>query len=267
MDLRQTKEYADYMHRRGWRVLDVGGYAYLKKIPLLPFSVLKCQRAIKIDWRKLEEVRKRHWVVLTIIEPVDNDFARENKGKLARYHINKESYLPTKTLVVDLNKSTQTLLREVKKDVRQVLKRENGIEIEEVKDLAFFRSQWQKSKKGYLPSVDELEKMKNSFGKKMLVLGAFRDKKLRAGTVILMGDKTAYYYFAWTDTEGREIGAQYMLVWEGMMRAKRRGYKSWDFEGIDDKRFPRKTWKGFSDFKKKFGGKEVSYPPCYQRWF
>ena len=42
---------------------------------------------------------------------------------------------------------------------------------------------------------------------------------------------------------------------------------SWDFEGIDDNRNPRKSWVGFSRFKMNFGGERVIYPLSYRQWF
>ena len=41
---------------------------------------------------------------------------------------------------------------------------------------------------------------------------------------------------------------------------KKEGKKVFDFEGIYDERFPLISWKGFTRFKKGFGGIEVEYP-------
>jgi len=59
----------------------------------------------------------------------------------------------------------------------------------------------------------------------------------------------------------------YLVVWELMQEAKKRGCKTWDWEGIYDERWPNKGWKGFTHFKKSFGGYEVEFPGSFTRWF
>ena len=86
-----------------------------------------------------------------------------------------------------------------------------------------------------------------------------------AGTIVLIAGRVAYYYYAFTAKEGRKTLAQYGLVWEAIRKAKKRGCRIFDFEGIYDKRFPMKPWHGFSHFKKSFSGKEVDYPGCWKK--
>ena len=57
-----------------------------------------------------------------------------------------------------------------------------------------------------------------------------------------------------------------LVVWEGMMEAKRRECEWLDFDGIYDERYPIKAFKGFSRFKAGFGGIEVEYLPAFERW-
>jgi lipid II:glycine glycyltransferase (peptidoglycan interpeptide bridge formation enzyme) len=51
--------------------------------------------------------------------------------------------------------------------------------------------------------------------------------------------------------------APFLLQWGAVLKAKERGMKWYDFWGIDEKK-----WSGVTRFKKRFGGKEVSYPPA-----
>ncbi len=73
----------------------------------------------------------------------------------------------------------------------------------------------------------------------------------------------AYYWQAFTGTFGRKNQTQYKIVWEGVLWAKKKGVKVFDFEGIYDERFPNKSWRGFTHFKKSFGGYEVEYPGAF----
>ena len=87
----------------------------------------------------------------------------------------------------------------------------------------------------------------------------------KAGAIFLIGDGVGYYWQAFTNKEGRKEQIQYKIVWEGILWAKKRGAKVFDFEGIYDPRFPDKSWLGFTHFKKSFGGYEVEYPGAYTK--
>ncbi len=270
-DLRQSREYARYMETQGWKIEGVDGVeVFIKKMPFLPVSVMKIQRFEKeLNWEEVNRLRKQNRVVYVVIEPT-----RVNGGSRLMeqgYRRVKESYLPTKTLVVDLEKSEERLWQQLSKDTRQKVKKENDVYIGEVTKgggMEEFVNGWKKAGKGYVLTAKKLKDLKKSFGKKCFILAARGDGSdgMLAGIVVLMTTKTAYYYFAWTNETGRELGAQYKLVWEGMMKAKDKGMRTWDFEGIEDSRAPRKSWQGFSSFKKKFGGEEISFPGCFERW-
>ncbi len=83
-----------------------------------------------------------------------------------------------------------------------------------------------------------------------------------AGCVLLTHKNTAYYHHAATTKEGRDLLAGYLVLWEALRLAKEQGCLKFDFEGIYDERYHKRTkaWKGFTYFKKKFGGKEIIYP-------
>src|SRR4030042_1056681 len=72
-----------------------------------------------------------------------------------------------------------------------------------------------------------------------------------------------YYWYGFTNNEGRTSLSQYSLLYQGILWAKRQGCKVFDFEGVYDPRFPDKSWLGFSHFKRSFGGYEVEYPGCF----
>jgi lipid II:glycine glycyltransferase (peptidoglycan interpeptide bridge formation enzyme) len=51
-----------------------------------------------------------------------------------------------------------------------------------------------------------------------------------------------------------------------MLEGKKRGLAEFDFEGIFDARSKVIAWKGFTRFKKGFGGREVLTPGLYSKW-
>ena len=52
--------------------------------------------------------------------------------------------------------------------------------------------------------------------------------------------------------------APYLLHWEALKEAKKRGCQFYDFWGIDHKR-----WPGLTRFKNSFGGEIISYPGSF----
>ncbi|KKU12271.1 MAG: Methicillin resistance protein [Candidatus Woesebacteria bacterium GW2011_GWA1_45_8] len=259
VDIRQTHEYANYLSHVGWIIERPAEINYfIKKIPILG-SVLKVQRPEELRNEKIRELGKRYRAFQTIIEPkteLDANYLTSIGFKLS-----KSPYLPTKTLQIDLTQSKQQIFRNLKKDSKQALHKTKNLGTTQTADLEEFRNLWKKAVgvKRYVPPATHLEALRKSFRNKSCFL--LSDDK-SAGAIFLMGDKITYYWQAFTNKEGRRSLAQYKIVWEGILWAKERGAKVFDFEGIYDERFPNKSWQGFTHFKKSFGGYEVLYPGC-----
>ncbi|MBI4994508.1 peptidoglycan bridge formation glycyltransferase FemA/FemB family protein [Candidatus Peregrinibacteria bacterium] len=107
-----------------------------------------------------------------------------------------------------------------------------------------------------------------------LFLAKTRDKKIIAGIIVIYYKDTATYYYGASDYEYRNLMAPYLLQWEAILEARRREMKYYDFLGIapgdneSEKNAGKNTgrahpWTGVTDFKKKFGGREVKYPPAF----
>lgn len=267
MDLRQSQEYAKYLKSIGWLVEKINGYyVYIRKIPLTPFSIIKIQRPRKIPFQKIEKIVKKYRAFAIYLEPsiINHTPSIIHHG----YRLSNSPYLPTKTIHLDLAQPEEKILAQMKKDARYEFRKaeKEALQLIKVKDLTKFHRAWKKSVgwRRYVPSLKSLKHLKKDFGEKAVFLGI--GKPLIAGTVILMANKTAYYYYAFSSKEGRKKSAQYLLVWETIKLTKKRGCKIFDFEGIYDERFPIKTWKGFSHFKKSFGGKIIQYPGCFVKY-
>ena len=70
MDLRQSKEFAQYLKQRGWLVEKIGqDYVFIRKIPLTPFSIIKIQRPSQIDLEKINSLARKHRAFQINIEP------------------------------------------------------------------------------------------------------------------------------------------------------------------------------------------------------
>jgi len=290
-DLRQSSSYARYMASRGWIVTKVPPFStsliaqsrrasidvFLKKLPLVPFSVMKIQRSPLPDFRAVDLIAKKYRSILTIIEPgiLAETLTSEVVAifKSHGYRQGRWPLLPTLTLQVNLRLSPTTLLHSFKKDARYSVRKAQRfcrvklLDLRSAGKLTYFSSSWKRYGRGFVPTPIDLRRLIEAFGNKAFVLGVYsRNDNLLAGTVILRGDSCAWYYYAFTSPLGRLLSAGYLAVWEAMLEAKRRHCTAFDFEGIYDDRLPQlKRWKGFTVFKKKFSGKVVSYPGSFSR--
>ena len=105
-------------------------------------------------------------------------------------------------------------------------------------------------------------------GQKMAdCFGENAERKTIAGIIVVYYKNTATYYYGASDYEHRNLMAPYLLQWEAIQEARRRGMKHYDFLGIapEEKEGSAAVhpWSGVTEFKKKFGGREVTYPPAF----
>ena len=70
---------------------------------------------------------------------------------------------------------------------------------------------------------------------------------------------TATYYYGASSNLHRNVMAPYLLHWQVIKDAKQKGCKFYDFFGIAPEDAKNHPWSGVTDFKKKFGGQEISY--------
>jgi lipid II:glycine glycyltransferase (peptidoglycan interpeptide bridge formation enzyme) len=264
IDIRQTPRYAKYLSKTGWKVVKINHVScFIKKIPFVG-HIIKIQRPETIPLNKIEKLATKHRAYQIIIEPknkLDAEFLITNK-----YKKTKGPFLPTKTLHLNLTKTKDELIKELKKDARRAIQKNNHTSITnlQLKNIRRFRNTWKKTvnQKRYVPSLLQLEMLKKTFANKALFLIT---KDNSAGAIFLIGNKIDYYWQAFSNKEGRKSLAQYKIIWEGIIKLKTAGVKILDFEGVYDDRFPNKKWKGFSHFKKSFGGYEVEYPGTFSK--
>jgi lipid II:glycine glycyltransferase (peptidoglycan interpeptide bridge formation enzyme) len=270
--LRQSREFARFMNLSGWMVEKVDNcYVYLRKVPFLPPLIMKIQYPKPpIPFKQIEKLARKYYPLKVQIHPLKFERGLKKYG----YYPSREAGHVTKTIQLDLTPARKKIRKQMKKDTRYGIRKAKKQDIKILKyknidGIRKFRKVWKKavSWRRYVPSLKTLFNLKKAFGQKALFLVAINNARPVAGTVVLIAEKTAYYYYAFTLEEGRKKHAQYLLVWQAIKKAKKRDCQVFDFEGIYDQRFPNKSWLGFSHFKKGFGGKEIKYPGCWVKWF
>lgn len=260
-DIRQSAHFAKYLKQIGWTVETQAGINYfIKKLPVIG-SIVKIQRPDEIRINKIRELSKKFRAFQIIIEPKTQLDA--NYLSSIGFRLSKSPYLPTKTLQLDLTQSEKKLSGHLKKDARRAVRQNRSIATN-LSSPEEFRNLWKKAVglKRYVPPLAHLKALKKSFKNNSLFITSSDGS---SGAIFLLADGMGYYWQAFTNPEGRKKLYQYKIVWEGILWAKKKSAKIFDFEGIYDERFPNKSWSGFTHFKKSFGGYEISYPGTFTK--
>lgn len=253
-DLRQTGEWASYLKLIGWRVAGIRNqgsgirnFLYIKKLPLLPFSVAKLQRPRgNIDWEEIKKIRKKYRII----------------------HLITREMVASKTIWVDLRKFENKLLSEMKPKTRYNigLARRKSIRIKVIKgkeilETGFFdliRQNARRIKIFALPK-NWYEAQVKAFGEKCFAVLGFFDNQLVAGNFFMTSSNACFYSHNGSTALGRTLMAPSLCVWEGILEAKRRKLTIFDFDGVDDGSHALKRWKGFTRFKEGFGGEKIIF--------
>lgn len=167
---------------------------------------------------------------------------------------------PQKTLIIDLIKPAEEIRKEI------IYSRRQGMNFSEKKGVRIFHS----DSPEYFEVFSSLIKKtgaRQGFGifnpghyrsiLKFMPSEVFVAKRendaLAAAQVIFWGD-TVTYLHAGSDDLNKKLRAPDLLIWKIIEESKNRGFKKFDFWGIDENK-----WPGVTSFKKSFGGKEIRY--------
>jgi lipid II:glycine glycyltransferase (peptidoglycan interpeptide bridge formation enzyme) len=283
IDIRQSIQYADYLKHEGWTVERIKDTNYfIRKLPLVG-SVLKVQRPENLDFEVIDILCRKYGVFQTIIEPnlTSGVGTFENNHDLLLHHgfkLSKSPYLPSKTLQIDLTQDKEKVYANLSKDCKYNIRRGEKIKVKEYStpiEIRKWREAWKNSVnfKHYVPGGKQLLNLRKSFpGKESLFLASHNISGSIIGGALFTtfsrgnSNNICYYWYGFTNHEGRTSLSQYALLYQGILWAKKIGCKVFDFEGVYDPRFPNKSWLGFTHFKRSFGGVEVLYPECYTKF-
>ena len=282
------------MKKMGWEVeisqsRGLKNYIYIKKLPLVPFSVAKILRChlpenkegLKRFLKQIHQADKKHRTLFIKLYPflLKNQKNPHYSLLITHYSKDKSPLIPTKTIWINLKKTEKELLKEIKKKVRYSINfsKKRGVKTKIVsgdkitnKQSNEFYKIWSKNKPHnwlFKPNFNELKYLVESFGKKCFFVFALTNHQPQttnhpiSGVLILTSKNMAFDWFGANTLKGRKLLAKSLILWKAIKESKKRGLKIFDFEGIYDKRFPKlnKGWIGFSNFKKGFGGREIEF--------
>ena len=190
-------------------------------------------------------------------------------------------FQPMHTLILDINKTEKEILEQMKPKGRYNIKlaTKKGVKIHElrhdkpenfIKDMGSFHDLIKETTKRdgfHGHNMDFYKNMVEILDKNATLYLAQYNEKVIASIIMTTFQDTATYYYGASSNKHRNVMAPYLLQWKAIKDAKHKGCKYYDFLGISPSGAKNHPWQGVTEFKKKFGGHEVSYKPAHQYSF
>lgn len=272
MEIQQSLLYANYIRSLGWTIERIDTmYVFIR-----PFSFIgglaKIQRTIRLpEKKKLITLLKEYNIRTLVVEPdarvSQKEFTRWCQTIKSYVHINKDPYIPTKTIRISLSLSVDEMFHRLTEAKRRAVRRAQkaGVTISQSQNIDAL-VQVKNSSAGFLGCITTagVKKLWSALPEKKRTILFAHDKKNKVigGIFLFYWNHIAYYWIAGALKEGKKQFAPTLLVWEALLTSKNAGMKYFDFVGAWDERIPNKNqeWHGFTKFKEGFGGEPLYYP-------
>lgn len=226
---------------------------------------------LKILLVKLKEIAKEEKVDFIRISPIwpksnENIKIFQELGfRKAPIHMH-----PELDWELDISSSEQEILAGMRKTTRYLIKQALNnpdikiIQSQDVKDINIFDKINQETVKRHNFVPFSLDYLKNQFsvfspdGQVVIFLGKFKGEAIASG-IFVFWQGIGFYHHGASLAKYSKIPIPYLLQWEAIKEAKRRGCKLFNFWGIAPEKDKSHPWAGLSLFKKGFGGYEKEY--------
>lgn len=223
-------------------------------------AVAEMRRTAKLD--KCVFVRVRPQITET---PEASRLINHLGFKSAKMHLHAEL-----TSQLDITPDEQTILAGFRKNTRYELRRaiKRGTLVSFTADPAaideFYELQLQTAKRhGFVPYsrnyLKEQFKVFAGAGKALLYSAHTADGKLIAQAYIIFYNQEAAYHYGASTVLGRSEPGAYLIQWEAIKEAKRRGMTRYNFWGVVKPEQTNHRFYGVTVFKRGFRGHDVEY--------
>ena len=283
----QSPEYGKMNELLGYKVLteEFGdkGYALMivrdakrgryLEIPCGPLVDWQSKANLKEFFAKIVEIAKQEKCVFVRVRPQLINSA-ENLQILAELGLKKAPmHLAAEhTVIIDLNKSEDELLANMRRQTRYEVRRavKQGITVEKSNSEEMFKEfrkvQAETAKRqGFIPpNLKTLLAEKEAFGENIAIYVAktAEGEPIAYGMIIKNGKEGDYYEAASTPLN-RKLPGAYALLWQVMKDLKAEGYERFNLWGIAPAGQPNHRYAGVTTFKTGFGGEVIEYVPAH----
>ena len=175
------------------------------------------------------------------------------------------------TVILDLTKSEDELLANMRRQTRYEVRRAGKMEIrvEKARDEEIFKefhkvqAETAKRQNFVPPNLKLLLAEREAFGDKIEIYIAktAEGEPIAYGLIIKDGAEADYFEAASTELN-RKLPGAYALLWQAMRDLKKEGYERFNLWGIAPPGQPHHRYAGVTIFKTGFGGEVVEYVPA-----
>lgn len=244
-----------------------GKYLTVPGGPIIDWGDREAVRVFSEEIKKI--ARENNCVFIRIRPQLKSDEFSKNIFKdlgfiKAPMHLHAEL-----TSQLDIAKSEEELLAlirkgtryEIRKAIKENIKVTTSTDEEEMKKFYDVQVETAKRQK-FVPFsykfLHEQFKVFTENGKALLYKAEFENKLLAQAFIIFYNREAVYHYGASTD-EGRRHPGAYLIQWEAIKEAKRRGMTRYNFWGVAPENKKNHRFSGLSLFKRGFGGEDFEY--------
>lgn len=176
------------------------------------------------------------------------------------------------TVIIDLKKSEESLLSEMRRQTRYEVRRADKLDIkvttsssEEIfKEFHKVQTETAKRQNFVPPNLKTLLAEREAFKNDATIYVAktAEGESIAYGLIIKSG-KEADYYEAASTPLNRKLPGAYALLWQAMKDLKGQGYERFNLWGIAPAGQPNHRYAGVTTFKTGFGGEIIEYVPAH----
>jgi lipid II:glycine glycyltransferase (peptidoglycan interpeptide bridge formation enzyme) len=278
----QSWEWGEIREKNGNKILRIGEYfeeklvnvflISLHKIPLLNYYIGYCPRSV-IPSVDVCEFIKKHCLDNKIITVKFEPYEKFNEQKID--YLKKSSFqlFPDWTQVLDLKKTDEELLKNLKSKTRYNLKlaQKKGLKVIEKTDdegfkifsKLYFETCKRQKYLGHNQNYHRIifEHLKKHISHILIVY--YENTPLGAYELFLF-NKNLYYVYGGSSNEFRNYMGTNLLMWEAINFGKKNGAERFDMWGSLSPNFDEKDpWAGFTKFKEGYGTEYVQFVGSY----
>jgi lipid II:glycine glycyltransferase (peptidoglycan interpeptide bridge formation enzyme) len=175
------------------------------------------------------------------------------------------------TVVIDLKKTEEELLSNMRRQTRYDVRRAEklGISVlksnseELFKEFHGVQVETAKRQKFIPPNLDTLLDERAAFGDNITIYVAMESEEAIAYGLIIKDGKEGDYYEAASTDLNRKLPGAHAILWRAMRDLKAEGYERFNLWGIAPAGQPHHRYAGVTTFKTGFGGEIVEYVPAH----
>ena len=262
----------------------VGRYFYIPRGPL--FENRNTLKDIKKGMKLLFNLAKENNIGWVRIDPVNKENLEILKNNI-NFQIRKAPHnmQPRQIFIIDILKSEENLLAEMKSKTRYNIRlaKRKGVECN---SYTLSDNKFEKNFKEFLKLVYQTANRKkvkfhnSNYYQKMikiiseenikLYVAKYKGKIITANLIIFFGNTATYLHGASAD-KYKNVMAPFLLQWQIILDAKKRGIEKYDFGGVEiesrdgDLIVLNTRWQGISRFKLGFSvvAKPFEFPGSY----